>query len=313
MDIPVYLFTGFLESGKTSFIQETLEDSRFHSGERTLLLLCEEGEREYEPEKFAGPNVFIETIEREEDLTVEALTTLQKKHKIKRVILEYNGMWQEKTLTEALPRDWLIYQEMMFADANTILSYNANMRSLVVDKLSFCEMVVFNRVSPDQDLMALHKLVRGVSRRVNIAYEYADGSVKYDDIEDPLPFDVNAPVIEIADRDFALWYRDLSENMAQYHGKTVRFKGMAAEGKRLPKNAFVVGRHIMTCCVDDITYGGVICRWKTDCLPKEKDWCTVTAKISIEYSDAYRREGPVLTAISVEPSNPPEEMVTTFY
>ena len=44
--IPMYVFTGFLESGKTKFIQETLEDPRFNSGEKTLLLVLEEGEEE---------------------------------------------------------------------------------------------------------------------------------------------------------------------------------------------------------------------------------------------------------------------------
>ena len=60
MEIPVYLFTGFLESGKTKYMQETLEDKRFNEGERTLLLVCEEGEEEYDPSTFASPNVFVE-------------------------------------------------------------------------------------------------------------------------------------------------------------------------------------------------------------------------------------------------------------
>ena len=46
-EIPVYLFVGFLESGKTKFIQETFEDPNFDSGDKTLLLVCEEGEEEY--------------------------------------------------------------------------------------------------------------------------------------------------------------------------------------------------------------------------------------------------------------------------
>ena len=62
-DVPVYLFTGFLEAGKTKFIQETLEDKRFCNGERTLLLICEEGEEEYAPEQFADPNVVMAVVE----------------------------------------------------------------------------------------------------------------------------------------------------------------------------------------------------------------------------------------------------------
>ena len=56
-EIPVYLFVGFLESGKTKFIQETFEDPNFDSGDKTLLLICEEGEEEYNPKKFAFPGV----------------------------------------------------------------------------------------------------------------------------------------------------------------------------------------------------------------------------------------------------------------
>ena len=68
-DLPIYLFTGFLESGKTKFIQETLEDERFNAGEKTLLLVCEEGEEEYDISKMPYQNVFIRTIEDKSELT----------------------------------------------------------------------------------------------------------------------------------------------------------------------------------------------------------------------------------------------------
>ena len=79
-DIPVYLFTGFLDAGKTKFIQETLEDERFNNGENTLLLICEEGEEEYDPSTFSGPNVFIELIDDQSELTPTNLERLQRKH-----------------------------------------------------------------------------------------------------------------------------------------------------------------------------------------------------------------------------------------
>ena len=62
-EIPVYLFVGFLESGKTTFIQETFEDPNFDSGDKTLLLVCEEGEVEYQPGKFAFPGTTVQVIE----------------------------------------------------------------------------------------------------------------------------------------------------------------------------------------------------------------------------------------------------------
>ena len=91
--IPVYLFVGFLESGKTRFIQETMEDTRFHKGEKTLLLMCEEGEEELNPSRYEGGNVFIEYLEEEEDLTREKLQAFEKQYGFERVVIEYNGMW----------------------------------------------------------------------------------------------------------------------------------------------------------------------------------------------------------------------------
>ena len=193
--IPVYLFTGFLEAGKTKFIQETLEDKRFNKGEPTLLLVCEEGVEEYEPEEFSGHRVKLKAVEDEADLTPENLTRWLAQAEAERVLVEYNGMWMLDSLYGALPEGWLVAQEFMFADANTFLNYNANMRQLTYDKLKSAELVVFNRFKPEMEKMDFHKIVRAASRRADIAYEAEDGSVVYDDIEDPLPFDIDAPVI----------------------------------------------------------------------------------------------------------------------
>ena len=186
-DMPVYLFTGFLEAGKTKFIQETLEDKRFCNGEPTLLLVCEEGEEEYAPDEFAKGGVQIRVIHDQSELTTGDLLRFVKETKAERVLIEYNGMWMLDALYSAMPENWMVYQEFMFADATTFLTYNTNMRQLVYDKLKSCELVVFNRFKPDMDKMAFHKIVRGASRRADIAYEAPDGNVVYDDIQDPLP------------------------------------------------------------------------------------------------------------------------------
>lgn len=313
MDIPVYLFTGFLDSGKTKFIDETLADPRFESKEPTLLLLCEEGEEEYDVSKYSGGKIVIETIDEEEALTPELLDMLQKKCGATRVIVEYNGMWQLTSFYNAMPQSWIIYQEFMLMDATTAVSYNANMRSLVVDKLNDAEMVIFNRYNPSIDKMALHKIVRGISRRADIAYEFEDGSVAYDDIEDPLPFDINADVIEIADRDFAIWYRDMTEELPKYNGKTVRFKGIVAKNPDMPKGSFVAGRHVMTCCADDITYSGIVCDWAGAETLNQRDWIILTAKIEIKKHKMYGKKGPVFTVSEVIRTSAPEQELATFY
>lgn len=312
-DVPVYLFTGFLESGKTKFIQETLEDERFNNGERTLLLVCEEGEEEYEPDQFASPNVFMQVIEDVHDMTIGNFRKWLSENNCERVVIEYNGMWLLDELYNAFPEQWMVYQEFMFADANTFESYNANMRQLVYDKLKSAELVVFNRYSELVDMMTLHKIVRGASRRSDIAYEYKDGTVKYDEIEDPLPFDVNAPIIEIEDSDYALWYRDLSEEPKKYEDKTVRFKCRYLKRRNLPAETFIVGRHIMTCCADDIQFAGLICKWPESESIRGDSWHILTAKVNHKFSRAYGKKGPVLTLIEQEDCPVPDEPVATFY
>lgn len=312
-EVPVYLFTGFLEAGKTKFIQETLEDKRFCNGERTLLLVCEEGEEEYEPDQFADRSVMIRTLSSPEEMTVENLSRMLIQTGAERVVIEYNGMWLLDLLYSAMPEGWMVYQEFLFADATTFLSYNANMRQLVYDKLKSCELVVFNRFRPDMDKMAFHKIVRGASRRSDIAYEYAGGKVEYDDIQDPLPFDLEAPVVEIGDDDFAVWYRDMSEEPKKYEGKTVRFRCRALQRKKLPPHTFVVGRHVMTCCVEDIQFAGLVCQKDDVSDIVDDSWMTLTAEIHFKFSRAYGKKGPVLTYLSHELCEAPEQAVATFY
>ena len=313
MDIPVYLFTGFLEGGKTTFIQQTLEDKSFNSGENTLLLICEEGEIEYETDKFASIGVSLKYVDSVEELTKENLSLWQKETGAKRVIVEYNGMWQLKDLFSAIPESWIIYQEMCFLDGLSFINYNANMRSLVVDKFNNCDLVVFNRCDGNTDKMELHKIVRSVSRRADIAYEFKDGYTEYDDIEDPLPFDITQKEITITDENFAIWYRDLVEEPKKYNGKILEFLGIAAKDGNMPKLEFAIGRHIMTCCEDDIQFGGIVAQWNNGDKIKTGMWLKVKGKIKIEYNELYGNKGPVLKVLEASQSNPPQQKVATFY
>ena len=310
--IPVYVFTGFLDAGKTKFIQETLEDERFNAGERTLLLVFEEGEEEYDFSTYPHQNVYLEVLD-QQTVTTKQLQQLAKKCKAQRVVAELNGMQLVGDLYSRFPEDWVVAQEVMFADSTTFITYNANMRNLVMDKLVGGQMVVFNRLTPGQDTMPLHKIVRAANRRIDILYDYTDGTTAFDEIEDPLPFDINAPVIEIKDDDYALWYRDVTEEPTKYDGKTVRFKAQVAMLRRDKNNMFAPGRFVMTCCVDDIQFCGVPCKYPGSKELKSRSWVMVEAKISAENHQLYQGElGPVLTAVSVCDAAPAVEEVATF-
>ena len=311
--IPVYSFTGFLDSGKTKFIQETLEDTRFNDGERTLLIVFEEGEEEYDFSTYPAKNVWLEVLD-QQTVTTKQLSNLQKKYKAERIVMELNGMQQVGDLYMRFPEEWVVAQEVMFADSTTFMAFNNNMRNLVMDKLVGAQMVVFNRLTPGQDIMPFHKIARAASRRIDILYDYTDGTTQFDDIEDPLPFDINSDVICINDADFALWYRDVTEEPKKYEGKTVCFKAQVAMLRRQKEGMFAPGRFVMTCCVDDIEFCGIPCRYEKSKTLDSRSWVMVTAKISAEKHLLYKGEiGPVLTALRVETgAEPADPDVCTF-
>ena len=312
VQIPVYAFTGFLDAGKTKFIQETMEDPRFNAGERTLILAFEEGEEEYDFSAYPAQNAWLEVLD-QKTVTTKQLQNLAKKYRAERIVAELNGMELIGDLYSRFPQDWVVAQEVLFADSTTFMTYNANMRNLVMDKLVGAQMVVFNRVTPGQDTMPLHKIARAANRRIDILYDYTDGTTAFDDVVDPLPFDIHSDPIIIRDEDYAIWFRDVSEEPEKYQGKTVVFKAQVAMLRREKNNMFAPGRFVMTCCVDDIEFCGVPCRYEKSKTLAPRSWVNVKATVKAEKHTLYKGDiGPVLTAISVTPAEKADPEVATF-
>lgn len=307
---PVFIFTGFLGSGKTEFIQDTLSNPEFGNDGRTLLLVCEEGELEYEPEKFAGPGVTTKYIRSEEELA--NLRKLVIGCLYDRVVVEYNGMWKLESLFKSMPRNWVIAQEMCFFDATTFQIYNKNMRQQCFDKMKTAEMVVFNRMDKSWDKMPFHKEVRIANRRSLIIYEYGPNDMEPDTIEDPLPYDMTKKNIAIEDDWYAEWYRDINENEDAYDGKVLTLKGRVAINKELPDGRFAFGRHVMTCCADDIQFAALMAIWSDTTDLEVGDWVQITAKVRVVYEEAYGEKGPVLYVKKLEKCEPCDPEVASF-
>ena len=144
MNTPVYIITGFLESGKTKFISEMLADEGFSEGERTLLLCCEEGEEEYDSKLLHRTNTVLEPLDEPEDL--EKLVELDEKYRPERVIIEYNSTWLLQALYSAKkPESWDLAQIITLVDSTTFEIYLKNMRSFMADGLTEADLVIFNR------------------------------------------------------------------------------------------------------------------------------------------------------------------------
>ena len=311
-EIPVYFFTGFLGAGKTTFLKETLESPEFGNDGRTLLLICERGEAEYEPEKFAGPGVRVEQIKSEDELNEANLRMIAAKGDFDRVVVEYNGMWEAQKFFAAMPEGWLIAQEMALFDARMFMMYNRNMRQLCFNKMQTADLVVFNRCEKGFDKMPFHKEVRIANRKNMIVYEYGPNDIEPDDIEDPLPYDMTKSRIKIEDDWYAEWYRDINENEDDYDGKTLELRGRVALSEELPDGMFAFGRHVMTCCEADIQFAGLLAYYSGETEVKTGDWIEIVAKVRAEYTEVYKEKGPVLYVKNLNICKPCEPELATF-
>lgn len=306
---PVYVINGFLESGKTEFICYTLAQPYFQIRGKTLLILCEEGEIEYDEILLKKSGTVLELIEEEEDFNASHLIELEKKHKPERIIIEYNGMWNYKNMK--LPWHWTIEQQVTTIDASTFPMYYTNMKSLLAEMLRKSELIIFNRCDGVNDLSSYKRNVKAINQQADIVFEDSNGEVNQI-MEDDLPYDLKAPVLELNNEGYGIWYLDSLDHIERYEGKTVQFTAMVLVPKNFPKGYFVPGRMAMTCCAEDMAFLGFACEYnKTDTL-SDKQWVKVTAKVSKEYFDDYGGEGPVLHAISVEQTKKPKEEVISF-
>ena len=307
MPVPVYLFTGFLDSGKTTFLQSALEDDRFQNKkDRTLLLLAEEGECELDLSRVQG-QVKIVSLTEKEQWDYRTLEDLYKRSRAQRVIIEYNGMWLLSDLQQAMPKSWQLYQVMMMADATTMDLYDSNMRQLVADKIAASEMVAFNRVTAATDKMKLHQLVRGVNRRAQILYEYVGGQTEIDDIEDPLPFDMDAEVIEVEDEDFGLLYMDCMDNPEKYHGKQISLRLLSMRSPKLANDQFVAGRIAVTCCADDASLIGFPAFAPATVTPQNRTYYRAVGTLIAEHHAVYGEVGPVLYVSEMQETDKPAD------
>ena len=340
MDIPVYLVAGFLDAGKTNFINGILEDG-FAREDKTLLLCCEEGELEYEQkaldnvtvvtvedeaaltcsqceegeeeyEKKALDNVTVVTVDDEDELTADFCRELEKKYRPKQVLIEYNGMWQmEKLYRDVLPANWVLYQIMTFVQAPTFELFVKNMGQLMMEKITNADMLVFNRCTPELKEALRARNLRMVNRRADIYLEDNDGNSEDYLTGNECPFDMTPDLIDIPDDDYGVWYVDVMDHLDRWDGKRVHMKLLMCHSKKFP-GVHCPGRFVMTCCENDIQFVGVVAKGKDLKAYKNRDWVEVTATVRKEYIEAYQGEGPVLYVDKITTCAKPAQEVVSF-
>lgn len=312
-EIPVYMFTGFLESGKTTFIKQTLIGQNFNEGDRALLIVCEEGVEEYDAAELAAHNIMLEVIEDAEDMTTELFMKYQKEYKPELVLIEYNGTWKLQSLFDLrVPAGWTVVQIVANIDASTFESYLNNMRAMMMEQVNMANLVIFNRCTEETKRGEYRRIIKANNRMATIIFEKEDGSTEFENSDDDLPYRLDSDVIEIEDDDFGIFYIDASDNPDKYIGKKVHYKGMVYKPRNYGKTAFVPGRHAMTCCVEDIAFVGFKCVSDMAAMLKDRQWVDVTGTIKKEYYKEFKGEAPVIYAERIVPASKPKEEVVLF-
>ena len=310
-EIPVYLFTGFMDSGKTSLVMETLFENEFGDGAKGVIIMCEDGEKEYDEAKLATVNFKLTEVDTEEEFTTERLEQINSEFSPEQVFIEYNGTWEiSKLLEVTLPKGWVVVQSLATVDSTTFDLYMNNMRQMMQEQVFSSDVVIFNRTDDNTDRGRLRRMIKTINRRAQIVYERTDGTI--DERPEELPFDINQDVIELSDSDYAIWYMDAMENYKKYEKKKIKFRALVYNPPNLKKGIFVPGRFAMTCCIEDVTFIGFKCKYDKEEELQHKAWIDITAEIHVEFAREYKGKGPVLYPVSIEPADKPEDELVYF-
>lgn len=296
MTFPVFIINGFLDSGKTTFIIDTVKSDEFYKQGSTLLLVCEEGEIEYKDE-LSKYRVHVEYFESVNDFNAERLDKLTNEYRPDRIIIETNMMWDQKLMT--FPSYFQVGQIVSFIDFTTFPVYYNNMRQKFVDSLRFSDLIVFNRCDNVLDLAPYQTSLKLINSNASVVAMNHNFEV-CEAFEQPLPFDINSDIIKVSDEDYARWYIDTFDHKERYVGKKVEFNGIVIKSKKLPKDSIIIGRYAMTCCAKDIQLYGHLCKIGTELKLKSKSWLHVVCEVRYEYSEEYEEEETVLYPIKVE-------------
>ncbi|MBR4030060.1 MAG: hypothetical protein IKJ06_01530 [Clostridia bacterium] len=311
--VPIYLICGFLESGKTTFIRETVLDPNFSDGEKTVILMCEDGEEEFDTAEMEKNNAVVIPVEEKNVLSATFLKNINKAHAPDRILIEYNGTWALQDLFSVKkPESWFLYQLIGLADANVFMSQINNMRSFMFDFISKAEMVVVNRCTPETDKVAIRKIVRGMNPSLQLLFENIDGTVDDGKDKEVLPYDLSGDEFQVDNEDFGDFYLDSTEQPDKYNGKTVTVEGIVMKSMQMQPGTFILGRPAMACCADDIGLAGFVCVYKSASVLPNKQWVKVTAKIEVAYSQMYQKQGTILHIINTEDGNEPEDKLVYF-
>ena len=283
--VPVYLITGFIESGKTTLGLTVLGNERFTNGGRVLILCCEEGETEWDDDSLDKYKGVLVNLDNKDELTTAKLADLDREIEPTCVIMEYNTMWGLEKLDEI------------------------TLRKLLTDPMKTADMIYVNRCGENFNKSSWRRQLRAMNSAATIMFENLDGTVDDGITDEDLPYDMKADVIRISEEQFGLFYVDSMEHPERYDGKVVSLVGQAWKRREFPKGFYYFAREAMTCCANDVAPCGWVC--KGERTPDNKTYFTLTARCKMV-------QGPdgqtalMLNELKCERAKTPREPMVNF-
>lgn len=306
---PVFIVTGFLDSGKSTLVKETLMEQDWIEPGMTLLIRCEEGEEEYPEEYLNKKDMVLLEIEDIEQLNTGFFKNCEKNYHPSQVVIEYNGMWKlSDLLSIKYPRNWQLQGVYSTVNGTTLDAYLKNMRNILMEQLTESELIVVNRCAPEVDRSGFRRALKIQNPMAQLIFEDLEGKIIQPSEED-LPYDVKGDKVVIGDDDFGIWYADAYDHPELYLHKEIEFRAQAFYPKGMKEDMFVPVRKIMTCCADDIRYYGYPCYLQRNQPAPKKQWIQVKARFEYESVAAFGSKQPVLYLIQMEPAEKPAEEI----
>lgn len=308
---PVFLINGFLDGGKTSFINFTISEEYFHIDGNTLLVVCEDGEVSYDEKLLKKEHIIRKQIGDIEDLSKEQLEKFSKESKAERVVIEYNGMWDPAKLR--FPDDWVLYQQITVFDGTMLDMYLNNMKAMMGPMLRYTELVLINRCDdiPEEKLQNWKKQLRPMLMQgADIVMENKYGEIPLDVIAEDLPYDVSGDHVVISPENYGIWFFDMRDYPNRYLGKTVEFSACVMKDKSFAAGEFVSGRMAMTCCEADMSFLGFVAYYKDIAKYADGQFVHLTVKPELKNREEYGGEGPYLVVTKIEKCDEISEPVT---
>ena len=308
--LPIFVINGFLEAGKTQFMKVTMQQEYFQTEGNTLLIVCEEGEEEYDKELLESTHTTVKYIDDISDFTKEKMVEFTKEVDPERILIEWNGLWEQDKIQ--IPDIWYVNQMITIYDTSTLDLYikNKDLKAYMGKMLKDSELVICNRADNiDEEILSTYHLqIKAMAPNAEIIFEGEEGEIT-GDFSINLPYNLDDSKLVIKPEEYGIFYVDAMDRTEKYDGKEVEFVAQVVRPDGIGDDILIPGRRAMTCCEADIQFLGFVCHYKGAKNFKNKDWVKVKGKIKYEMSPQYRAKGPVIYANDILLTGPIDGLV----